>query len=84
MLKLAHWKAQGWLQAEVIEQPANVAVGSWFSHNQGHQRTFHDVRVASALSPKADIRQRNCALGQERTHAPQQFALLFDYFVGSS
>jgi hypothetical protein len=26
MLKLAHWKAQGWLQAEVIERPAHVAV----------------------------------------------------------
>jgi hypothetical protein len=26
------------------------------SANMGHQRTFHDVRVASALPPKADIR----------------------------
>jgi len=25
MVKLAHWKAQGWLKAQVVERPAHVA-----------------------------------------------------------
>ena len=41
----------------------------------------------SGLLPTADINDRasvRTALCQQRTHAPQQLALLFDHFIGDS
>jgi hypothetical protein len=44
------------------------------------------VKVECPLSPRKLPRQSPTGAavkGQKRTHAPQQFALLFDYFVGA-
>jgi hypothetical protein len=48
------------------------------SANMGHQRTFHDVRVASALPPKADIRQRCCDVSFGPEADIRRQAVLFD------
>src|SRR5260370_22949496 len=65
-----------------IEQEALCVTAKWRARRPtwGHQRTFHDVRVASALPPKADIAERysHVSFGPNSGHWPS----LFDHLVG--
>jgi hypothetical protein len=69
MVKLAHWKAQGWLQAEVIERPGHVAVEVNLDRT-GEDQSAMNFRIALKADTTSTLRTEHNNLPHHQWNAP--------------